>query len=220
AARALLATLPAGPEALALTDVLPLEETLALREAGDDWTQVSPAGAGALPWWVRTRTLDDGGQLVALCTPSQEWRRYDPRVRMLLGLPLGVATAPVFSEPLLLVDDSETIRETFVAQLGARGGVGHAAGRHRQAIEIFRGNASIRSVILDWAMPGENLRATVAQLREIRPDVRLIGTSGEDRRAEFGGLGIDAFLLKPWTVAGDLKSLLEAESHESPQEHR
>jgi hypothetical protein len=57
-------------------------------------------------------------------------------------------------------------------------------------------------------MPGEDLRTTVARMREIRPGVRLVGTSGEDRSREFRELGIDAFLLKPWTVAGDLAALL------------
>lgn len=218
-ARALLKALPAGEGAAALSDVFPLEQAVALGEASEDWRQATPVGEPTHSWWVRTRALEGGGQLVALCTLSQEWRRYDPRVRMLLGLPLGVAASSAFREPLMLVDDSETIRETFVAQVVARGGVGHAAGRHRQAIELFRGDDAIRSVILDWAMPGENLRATVAQLREIRPEVRLIGTSGEDRSAEFSRLGIDSFLLKPWTVAGELASLLESESQRSPESH-
>ena len=73
---------------------------------------------------------------------------------------------------------------------------------------LLRADPELRVVILDWAMPGEDLRTTVARMREIRPEVRFVGTSGEDRSSEFRELGIEAFLLKPWTVAGDLAALL------------
>jgi len=179
----------------------------ALPGPDDGWRRV-PVRAGA-ERWVATRVLADGaGTVLLTCAVSQEWRRGDPRARMLLGRPRGPGREGAFRDAMLLVDDAASVRDTFVAQLAHRGCPARAAGKHDEAIEIFRSDPRIRVVVLDWAMPGEDLRATVARLREIRPETRLVGTSGEDRSAEFAELGIDDFLLKPWTVSGELASLL------------
>ena len=205
AARALLGEGLAEDGPFALPE--PLQRGLA--QAETRWVAVPPVEPDGPRLWLRARRLAaDGSRALLLCAVSQEWRREDPRVRMLLGLPLGAAAGAAFRDPMLLVDDSASVRDTFVAQLANRGCPARASGRHAEALDIFRTDARIRVVVLDWAMPGEDLRATVAQLREIRPEVRLVGTSGEDRRAEFADLGIEDFLLKPWTVAGELASLL------------
>jgi CheY-like chemotaxis protein len=216
AARALLSETRAGADAPGLQELFAPEAYLQIDQAGERWVRVSPEDSQGTVFWVRTRALEGGLRVVAFCAASQEWRRHDARVQMLLGLPLGAAAAAGFSEPVLLVDDSAAICETFVAQLKGRGCVAHAAISHAEALATFRADPEIRVVILDWAMPGEDLRTTVARLREIRPEVRLVGTSGEDRRAEFGELGIEAFLQKPWTVAGELTSLLAGETVRPP----
>jgi len=185
----------------------PLRARLPL--AATRWVAVPAVVPEAPGLWLRARRLAADGSLALLfCAASQEWRRDDPRVRMLLGLPLGAAAGGVFRDAMLLLDDSASVRDTFVAQLANRGCPARASGRHAEALDIFRTDSRIRVVVLDLAIPGEDLRSTVAQLREIRPEVRLLGTSGEDRSAEFAELGIADFLLKPWTVAGELASLL------------
>ena len=212
AARALLAGSRAGPDAPSLAAVFGpgIVERL---HAASHWVEAAPEGAGGPASWLRARPLAEGApSLVVLCAVGQEWRRDDPRVRTLLGLPLGRATTATFRDGMLLVDDSASVRDTFVAQLASRGCPVRTAGSHARALELFGADPELRVVILDWAMPGEDLRTTVARMREIRPEVRLVGTSGEDRSAEFRELGIEAFLLKPWTVAGDLASLLEGEA--------
>lgn len=209
AARSLLAATPAGAGAERVEALLAPESYVRLDQAAERWIQLTLEGSSGPPCWARSRELPDGGRLLLLCSAVQEWRREDARVRTLLGLPLAGQETGGFGEPMLLVDDSHTVCDTFVAQVVGRGGSAHAAESHARALEIFRADPTIRVVILDWAMPGEDLRTTVAQLREIRPEVQLIGTSGEDRRAEFGELGIEEFLQKPWTVAGELATLLE-----------
>jgi len=201
AASTLLAELPGGAAAARMSEVV---SEARLAEAATGWIE-APTESGGL--WLRVRKLDSV-TVVLLCAGSQGWRREDPRVRMLLGLPLGGAIDGVFRDAMLLVDDSASVRDTFVAQLAHRRCSARAAGRHGDALDLFRADPTIRVVILDWAMPGEDLRNTVAQLREIRPEVRLVGTSGGDRTAEFAELGIGDFLLKPWTVAGELATLL------------
>jgi CheY-like chemotaxis protein len=208
AARALLAGTRAGTDAASLAATFGPGITERLHSASH-WVEVEPEGAGGPAFWLRARRLGEGApSLVVLCAAGQEWRRDDPRVRTLLGLPLGRASAATFRDGMLLVDDSASVRDTFVAQLASRACPVRTAGSHARALELFRADPELRVVILDWAMPGEDLRTTVARMREIRPGVRLVGTSGEDRSREFRELGIDAFLLKPWTVAGDLAALL------------
>jgi DNA-binding NtrC family response regulator len=207
-ARALLDETPLGGDVDSLEALLP-EPTRRELRAGEGWLRAAPLGAPGRPFWWRARRLgDEGPDVVLLCAVGQEWRRDDPRVRTLLGLPHGADAGGGLRDAMLLVDDSASVRDTFVAQLRHHGCPAWAAGRHDEALDIFRADARIRVVILDWAMPGEDLRKTVAQLREIRPETRLVGTSGEDRSAEFAELGIDDFLLKPWTIAGDLAALL------------
>ncbi len=196
----------AGQDDAGLDAVLSMDSHVRLGQADGRWVLLETAVRQ--PLWARTRELPDGGRLLVLCPSAQEWRRDDPRVRVLLGLPLGRAKKGGFREPLLLIDDSETVCDSFVAQLASRGCAAHAASDHAQGIATLRAEPEIRVVVLDYAMPGEDLRATVAQLREVRPGVRLIGTSGEDRSPEFSELGIEEFLQKPWTVSGDLLSLL------------
>lgn len=206
AAAALLAEAPGGADAPSLGALVP--EGL-LAEAVERWVELPAALVGGVGLWLRVRRIGEGGPQAALvCAAGQTWRREDPRVRMLLGQRLGATAGGAFRDAMLLVDDSASVRETFVAQLAHRGCPARAAGRHAEAIDVFQTDPRIRIVVLDWAMPGEDLRTTVARLREIRPEVRLVGTSGEDRSAEFAELGIDDFLLKPWTVAGELAALL------------
>jgi len=206
AARTLLGQTPVGEDAPTLVSLFP--ESLRA-EAATRWVEVPAKIVGGAALWLRVRALGENGpRAVLLCDAGQSWRREDPRVRRLLGQRLGAGGEGVFRDTLLLVDDSVSVRDSFVAQLAHRGCPARAAGRHADALDLFRTDPQIRVVVLDWAMPGEDLRATVARLREIRSEVRLVGTSGEDRRVEFAELGIDEFLQKPWTVAGELASLL------------
>lgn len=212
-ARGLLAETRAGAASRTLDAGFGAGTLERLRTKPESWSRVSPGGDGGLSFWLRARSLGGGAPtLVLICRAGQEWRREDPRVRLLLGLPLSRSEGWSFREGMLLVDDSDSVRDTFVTQLASRGCPARAAGSHGQAVDLLREEPELRVVILDWAMPGEDLRSTVARMREIRPEVLLVGTSGEDRREEFAELGIENFLLKPWTVAGDLTALLAPES--------
>ncbi len=214
-AAALLGETKAGADAARLDEVFDAEALGALESETGAWCRVAPDDSHGVSWWARLRPLPGGASALFLCAAVQEWRRDDPRVRALLGIDRSGESRWEFEDRVLLVDDSSTVRDSFVAQLRSRGCTAYSAGSHEQGLRKFRADPELRVVILDWAMPGEDLRTTVAQLREIRPEVLLIGTSGEDRRPEFEELGIDAFLHKPWTVAGDLAALLGGEARRS-----
>jgi CheY-like chemotaxis protein len=84
------------------------------------------------------------------------------------------------------------------------------------ALARFREHApSIRAVLLDLQMPGAGGEATLAALRRIRPDVRVILVSGwpqEQVVSRFERPGEVAWLRKPYLPASLLEkvySLLE-----------
>jgi CheY-like chemotaxis protein len=63
---------------------------------------------------------------------------------------------------------------------------------------------------VDLHMPGLDGFATADALRALRPDLKVIATSGlnPDRAAlEKSGLGDDAFVMKPFTASSLLRAL-------------
>ena len=61
----------------------------------------------------------------------------------------------------------------------------------------------VHLVLLDLSMPKQSGVETYRQLREIRPDAQVILMSGfgpERALAEFEGMGLAAFLRKPFRV--------------------
>jgi two-component system, cell cycle sensor histidine kinase and response regulator CckA len=123
------------------------------------------------------------------------------------------ATAIGSGEQILVVDDElaflEMTRETLeafnyrvmVAQNGA------------EAVAAYRRHAGeIQAVITDMMMPTMDGPATIDALREIDPDVKIIGVSGlgsELALMKADKLAVRAFLKKPYTTATLLTSLRE-----------
>mgnify|MGYP000369978951 CR=1 FL=1 len=59
---------------------------------------------------------------------------------------------------------------------------------------------SLDLAILDYQMPDGDIGQLVERLRAVRPALRLIGNSSENRRREFSERGIVHFLDKPWKI--------------------
>ena len=79
----------------------------------------------------------------------------------------------------LLVDDEETIRAIGSDMLKELGFKVVTATDGREALEVFqRMNAEIRFVLLDLTMPRMNGEDAFRELRRIKPDVRVIISSG------------------------------------------
>lgn len=105
-------------------------------------------------------------------------------------------------EEILLVDDESLIVETARVTLEDAGYRVTAASSGDKAIATYRqASATIKLVILDLMMPGMDGLATKAGLREIKPDVRIIATSGFRRPGDEGGglTDVDGFLPKPYS---------------------
>jgi len=103
---------------------------------------------------------------------------------------------------ILVVDDEEAIRRLTERWLRSAGFAVLTAADGPEAVKVFREHADeIAAVLLDMTMPGMDGEATFRELRKVRPDVRVILSSGygETHASErFTGLGLAGFIQKPY----------------------
>ncbi len=105
---------------------------------------------------------------------------------------------------ILIIDDEEGVRTTAAAMLQVCGYETLSAETGEEGIELYRRNRdSIRAVLLDMVMPKQSGRDIFIALKEIDPAVRVVLTSGygeDERIEELRALGIEDFLMKPFTI--------------------
>lgn len=117
---------------------------------------------------------------------------------------------------VLLVDDEKAVLRVAQGMLERLGFRVLAASDGSEAIDLFRRHSdSIVGVILDLTMPRMPGNEVLAALRRVRPDVRVLLSSGFDEQAVFArvehpeGVG---FVQKPYThgkLAAVLRSILD-----------
>ncbi|HEX9078676.1 MAG TPA: PAS domain S-box protein [Desulfuromonadaceae bacterium] len=106
---------------------------------------------------------------------------------------------------VLLVDDEEAIRTLGREMLLELGFDVLTAGNGREALEIFHPKKDeIVCVILDLTMPLMDGEETFRELRRIRPDARVVLSSGYNElevTRKFVGTGLAGFIQKPYKLA-------------------
>jgi PAS domain S-box-containing protein len=116
---------------------------------------------------------------------------------------------------ILVVDDDESVRT--LAQLGLEeaGFDVLVAGDGREGVRVFQQHADeIRAVVLDMTMPHMGGEETFRELRRIRPEVRVILSSGYNEQSvtnRFVGKGLAGFIQKPYrpsALTAKLRELL------------
>ncbi len=113
---------------------------------------------------------------------------------------------------ILLVDDEDMVRLVCERMLTHDGWKVLPAAGGSEAITLFRQNSEeITCVLLDLSMPQMDGMTVFRELRAIRPEVKVIISSGysNDRGDghELLGKGIDGFIQKPYTVEGFRREL-------------
>jgi DNA-binding NtrC family response regulator len=118
------------------------------------------------------------------------------------------------SGTVLLVEDEETLRWTIAMMLRKRGFEVIEAADGREAVDLFQKNrASIDVVLLDLTLPKMPGTAVLAEVRAIRPDMRVVLSSGYSRdkvMAEIGTNPISGFIRKPYTISDVVSALRSA----------
>ncbi|MBI5485599.1 MAG: response regulator [Deltaproteobacteria bacterium] len=111
------------------------------------------------------------------------------------------------SGTVLLVDDEITIRDLGTAMLTELGFTVITAADGREAIRTFGQNPDISLVIMDLTMPHMDGEECFRKLRQLKPDVKVIISSGYNEQEvtqKFVGKGLAGFIQKPYKVS-DLK---------------
>lgn len=119
---------------------------------------------------------------------------------------------PQGHETLLLVDDEEVIRGFATEILSAHGYQVIACQNGREASELYAASpGKIDLVILDLFMPVMDGKETLAALKKINPQVRVVISSGYAETKELKGLEgeIRAFIHKPYKSAELLRKVRE-----------
>jgi two-component system, cell cycle sensor histidine kinase and response regulator CckA len=105
---------------------------------------------------------------------------------------------------ILVVDDEAYIRSGAAEALRHSGFTVLTAADGQEAVGVFREHAeTIRAVLLDLTMPNMDGAATMIQLRQIRPDVRVVLSSGyteEEATRQFTNRDLVGFLQKPYAL--------------------
>jgi CheY-like chemotaxis protein len=106
------------------------------------------------------------------------------------------------SGTVLVVDDEPTVRAVAKRVLEQQGFDVITAVDGEQGLEMFREQAdAIKLVLLDMTMPKLSGEEAFREMRSLRPDVRVVLTSGyneQDATNRFAGKGLAGFLQKPF----------------------
>jgi CheY-like chemotaxis protein len=196
------------------------------------WLEVRDSGCGMEPDTVgkifepffTTKFLGRGLGLAAVAGIVRSHKGM-VRVRSTAGhgsslrlyFPLGpedqADAIPSASEPfVLVVDDEPVVRQIVKVALERAGRRVLLADSGEAALEMLQGRApQVELVLLDWKMPVMDGSETLLRLREIRPDLRVIVSSGfarSEAEERFGGSNVTGYLQKPYRMS-QLVSLVE-----------
>jgi two-component system cell cycle sensor histidine kinase/response regulator CckA len=127
-------------------------------------------------------------------------------------------TALFAGKTVLLVDDEETVRQVGSRMLQRLGFNVLSADDGEEALATFREQqGSVDLVLLDLTMPNVDGEECFRELRLIRPDVRVVVTSGyseQDLAERFAGKGLAGVIQKPFRVQALATVLAEALTRE------
>ncbi len=105
---------------------------------------------------------------------------------------------------VLLVDDEETVRCIGKEMLQELGFITITANDGNEAVEIYKNTPDIAFVILDLTMPHMDGEQCFQALRQLRPDVNVIMSSGFSEyevTRKFVGKGLAGFVQKPYKLS-------------------
>jgi DNA-binding response OmpR family regulator len=106
---------------------------------------------------------------------------------------------------ILIIDDDSALRQTMVKIVSKAGHTADQAEDGQVGLSLFQGGA-YDLVVTDLLMPEKEGIETIIELREHKPDVKILAVSGgllQDRTGpleDAEALGADASLPKPFSV--------------------
>ncbi|MDB4985191.1 MAG: Blue-light-activated protein [Myxococcaceae bacterium] len=152
---------------------------------------------------------DHGGVLTCESTQGAGSRFT---VTLPLATKLVAEAAPALATPatsgthVLVVDDDDAVRSTFVALLGTAHLQVYEAESCATAIRILRAHPAMQVILLDRSMPDGPGERIIPELRQIAPAARILFLSGQRIQASAAAMA-DAVLQKPISGAALLAAI-------------
>jgi len=114
---------------------------------------------------------------------------------------------PAIDGHILVVDGSRMDVRSIRQQLQHIGCIFHTTESHGGAIQWLGTDSHIKVVVLDHGTANGRVADFVSELKSMRSNLTIVGSSSTDCRHEFAAAGVDRFLLKPWRIAELLEAL-------------
>lgn len=108
------------------------------------------------------------------------------------------------SGTVLVIDDEEMVRSSAAIALERYGYTVHTAESGAKALEIIGRDEKIVAAVLDLTMPVMSGEEALRRIRELRPDLPIVlssGYSADEAVRRFRAHGLAGFLQKPYTAA-------------------
>jgi len=150
----------------------------------------------------------NGGEIKVFSQEGQgsTFEVYLPRVAALpeeLPADVGVGKLSQGTETVLLVEDSSVVRELVAQTLSAQGYKVIKAGHGEEALALFKNySGEIHLLLTDVVMPQMDGNELVNRITQLKPDIKVIFTSGynNDAISHYGVLDPNiTFLQKPFS---------------------
>jgi CheY-like chemotaxis protein len=187
--------------ASSLDELFGPDEAPDLDEAQEHWIAARPRGDESEVWHLRSqKPRVRGSRLVALKRRDDPHPMGETIIEMLLDFTEARPSRWPFEGRIMVVDDEILLRRLFVSMLEAAGAGCYGVESGTEAVRLLRTDDGVKYLIHDFDMPNTDVAASIASIREARPDVTIIGTSGSYHKEDFARLGVEHFLQKPWRV--------------------
>jgi CheY-like chemotaxis protein len=164
---------------------------------------------------IRVESAPDEGSRFEILLPSMTKQELEPE----MALPVSSLDGGSFRGTVLLVDDEDTLRLAVSKMLVKKGVAVFETGDGRKGVELFRAHAAqIDVVLLDVTLPGMSGPEVMAELRKIRPEVKVILTTAYGRDRALAVMGDEQsypYIRKPYKI-NDLTDLFQVVCLEAP----
>lgn len=198
-ARTLWADTRAGDNASRLADLIGPADLERLAMAADRWVVVHAEADHELEWHLRTQEIGHNGtRLVVIRHRSEPLQMNLAVTELLLGSTEPSPQVWPHEARVLIVDGERLIRDLEKSMLFRAKAGCYAVETQAEALNLLAGDDGIGYVVIDYHLLDGPLDLFVQQVFRQRPDICLIGTSGDDRMRAFKELGIGLYLPKPW----------------------
>ena len=171
----------------------------------DEWMELRSRDASAVSLLGYVKRTNEDSRFLILLSKTDEELKEHPVLTTLLGL----TVPPAVSGRILVVDKNDLQTRLAKGQIERTGCRCHAADSMDIGLQMLRADPGIHTALLDYSTAKDVDRA-VQGLKEIRPNLTIVGTCTAFRKREFQAAGVDRFLVKP-VIAKSLFELLGTE---------